>query len=211
MRLAAPLISLLLLGAGPGPARAEPPLLREARASLASLGVDVAALPAAESGPVEVLLDPMSGDRLKDVGLALAVVVGLFLLGRFLKSAGLKIHPAVFASAALGLLAFTMVNSAFWELKGVRIDASGLSELRQVGSDVELPWSKVRVVESSAGSAFPFFLDDRALLLSDGGDRTVRILRGLTDAPKAYAAVLAHLSVPPPKAPAAPSATKKAP
>ncbi len=127
--------------------------------------------------PIELAVDPMAGSRVADVALLLGLIAIFWGLGRFLMSAGMpKLRPFVFASGLTGILLLFFTNSAFWMVKGLKVDNTGVTLTQHLGEDPQLTWSEITGLRFDNGRLFPAFSDDASLILV-AGDRELAIPR----------------------------------
>lgn len=152
------------------------------------------ALPAASDAAVTGEVDFSSLTRLADLSLAVGVCVGLYFIGRLIHRSLPKVRPAVFASATLAILMFTTINTAWYQVASVSVDAEGLTIMRYSVSDLHITWGDVKSVEVVGGSAFPAFADDRMLRLTGGDGDTYDIPRYVDRAPEIAAFIVAVMA-----------------
>jgi len=127
--------------------------------------------------PIELEVDPTGSNRIADVALLLGLIAIFWAIGRFLVSAGLKnLRPYVFASGLTGILLLFFTNSAFWMVKGLRVDDTGVTLTRHLGDDPKMTWSEISALRFDSGSLFPAFSDDASLVLL-ASDRELSIPR----------------------------------
>lgn len=127
-----------------------------------------AELPSVPELPFQAESESMTVDRLADVLVALAFLASAFGLGLLLQRNGLpSLQPAVFAACALAGLTFTVVNTGFWQIDGVRADREGVTVSRHTSADPTVAWGDIVEIRLESGELFPLFMDDSQLGVSE--------------------------------------------
>jgi hypothetical protein len=155
--------------------------------------------------PIELEVEPMASTRVADVALLLGLIALFWALGKLLASSGMKgLRPFVFASGLTGILLLFFTNSAFWMVKGLKVDESGVTLTQHLGEDPKLAWGEITALRFEGGRLFPAFTDDASLVLV-ANDRELAIPRfipGSGEAARRIEAYLRDKSQPPAGSPA---------
>jgi len=150
------------------------------------------ALPPPPTLPFSAPVEAAAVSRMLDSGLVLGLMAAILGIGRLALGTWKDTRPMLATAVILGILMWTVVNPAFWEVEKVTADQTGVTVVHYQGEDPHIAWADIKDIRLAEGMAFPVFTDDRTLVLVNANGGSVAVPRFATGAEEIAALISAR-------------------
>jgi hypothetical protein len=148
--------------------------------------------------PLTLPVEAWAGERVADIVLLLALIAAFWGLGVLLRRAGASsLRPIVLAAGLTGLLLLFGTNTSFYEVAAVELSEDMLVIKRHVGADDAVSLDEIKSFSLESGRIYPWFSDDRMLIITTSEGSTVALPRFVPHIEEAARHLADRLSPPP--------------